>query len=238
MRIARGTAALLLLCLAGALLGGCAGLKAEPNPGFTLAGSWRLDPAASDDPQKLLEHMRAEALRILSRQPGYNPDALPRGGRGQGSGPSGDQDYPLGGGPGGAYGPGGPPRGDPLQRSPMAHTIMNAVARGDFLTIRQRPDEFVLDYGTTRRSFTPGQHSVVSAEGGVADQISGWDGHTYVIEVKEQYGSTIKEEYSLSGDGALLEKLHVGASELPAVNLTRVYRPNRDSAPRLAPSND
>jgi hypothetical protein len=106
------------------------------------------------------------------------------------------------------------------------------------VTIRQGPDEFAIDYGTVRRSFTPGQRSVVSAEGGVGDQTSGWDGRAYVVIVKEQYGSTVKEEYSLAADGALVDKLHVGAAELPAVDLTRVYRPTHDKTPPLTPSND
>lgn len=228
MHLPRGVA-LALVCSAAVSIGACAtGYKAESPPGVNLAGNWKLDPAASDDPQKLLAHMREEAEHIIARslqQQGY--------GRGRGGGP-GDEDYPPGAGGPGAGGP----RPDPLRRSPMAHTIMTADERGEFLTIRQSPDEFVLDYGGTRRSFTPGQHSVVSAEDGVGDQRTGWSGRSYVIEVREQYGSTVTEEYSLGAAGELVEKLHVGGAELPAVTLMRIYRPNQDSAPRLAPSND
>ena len=121
----------------------------------------------------------------------------------------------------------------------MAHLIMNSVAHGDFLTVRQSPGEFVLDYGTSRRSFTPGQHSVVSTESGVGDQTSGWKGHEYVIEVKAQNGPTVTEEYGLSPDGKqLLVKLHIGSAELPAVSLTRVYRPTDESAPHQLPTSD
>jgi hypothetical protein len=96
----------------------------------------------------------------------------------------------------------------------------------------------VLDYGTSRRTFTPGQHSVVSAEGGVGDQTSGWKGRAYVIEVKAQNGPAMSEQYELSADGKqLIAKLHIGSSELPAVNLTRVYRPT-DQAPQPLPVND
>jgi hypothetical protein len=229
MHLARG-AGVVLLCLGGAL-GGCAGLKPDAPQGAQLAGSWKLDPAASDDPQKVLEHMRQEAYKILSRNPAYSQAPPTRAGRGQGQaqGP-GDEDYTN------AYA--GPPRGDPLKQSPMAHTIMSAAERGEYLTIRQAPDEFAVDYGTVRRSFTPGGHSVVSAEGGVADQTSGWDGRSYVVIVKEQYGSTVKEEYSLASDGALIDRLHVGAAELPAVDLKRVYRPSHDKNGPLTPSND
>ena len=58
MPTVRGT--LVLLCAAAALLCGCAGPRVEeaPAPGVNLAGTWKLDHAASDDPQKILDHMR------------------------------------------------------------------------------------------------------------------------------------------------------------------------------------
>jgi hypothetical protein len=59
-----------LLCTAACLLlGSCAGSRTSATPpgGLSLAGTWRLDPAASDDPQKILSHMRAEALKIINR---------------------------------------------------------------------------------------------------------------------------------------------------------------------------
>src|SRR5262249_61261913 len=108
------------------------------------------------------------------------------------------------------------PHFDPLKYSPMAHIIMNSVARGDFLTVHQSPGEFVLDYGGSRRTFTPGQHSVVSAEGGVGDQTSGWKGREYVIEVRGQQAPVVTEEYGLSPDGReLVEKLHISSPALP-----------------------
>ena len=235
MHITRA-AGLSVLCIAGATLGGCAtSMAVEPPPGFSLAGAWKLDPAASDDPQKILDRMREEAYKIISRgpTPSYGPPPGARRGNTQDQvSQSNDQDYLLAPGPGGQ-------RPDPLQRSPMAHTIMTAVERGEFLTIRQGPGEFVLDYGSTRRSFTPGGHSVVSAEGGVGDQSSGWDGRSYTIVVKEQYGSTVTEQYSLSPDGGqLVEKLHISSAELSGVTLMRVYTPTHDSAPRVTPNTD
>jgi hypothetical protein len=219
------------------LLAGCMGprLTEEPPPGVSLAGAWRLDHAASDDPQKVLEHMRAEAMKIIGRpQQQVITTTTTRSGRqvpaqGSPSGPDPTLAQP-------------PPPGahfDPLQRSPMAHVIRNTIARGDFLTVRQGPTEFVLDYGGSKRTFIPGQHSVVSAEGGVGDQTSGWKGNAYLIEVKAQNGPVLTEEYALSPDGKeLLMKLHIGASELPAVNLTRVYRPADQSAHEPLPISD
>ena len=231
-------ATLVLLC--AALLPGCAGsrLAADAPPGVNLAGAWKLDHSASDDPQKILDHMREEALKIMSHppQPVMNMPAHPgRQGQGQASAQNPDSDreaalaQPVTPGP----------HFDPLKYSPMAHIIRNTVARGDFLTVRQSPGEFVLDYGTSRRTFTPGQHSVVSAEGGVGDQTSGWKGREYVIEVKGQQAPLVTEAYGLSNDGKeLVVKFHVSSGELPAVTMTRVYRPTNESAPQQLPTND
>jgi hypothetical protein len=233
---------LLACAAAAAALAACAGsgLAPEPKAGVSLAGNWKLDHAASDDPQKLLDQMRAEAFKIIRRHQEQQQAAAvqrppTRGGQG-GSQQSGDQmvdEDPLL-----APGPGGRPP-DPLLHSPMAHIVIETVARGDFLTVRESPEEFVLDYGGLERSFTPGARSVVSAEGGVGDQTSGWKGGEYVIEIKAQLGPTVTERYGLSADHhQLVEKLHISAGELPPVNLTRVYNLTNEVAPRKLPSND
>jgi hypothetical protein len=228
-----------LLCAAVTLLPGCTGTRvaADAPPGVNLAGAWKLDHNASDDPQKILDHMREQALKIITRQAQQPVLATPprpgRQGQAPAQNPDSDREAAL------AQPAALGPHFDPLQRSPMAHIIRKISARGDFLTVRQGPGEFVLDYGSSRRTFTPGEHSVVSAEGGVGDQTSGWKGREYVIEVKAQQGPRVTEEYSLSPDGRqLLAKLHISAGELPAVSLTRVYRPTDESAPHQLPTSD
>jgi hypothetical protein len=232
----------LLACVAAAALAGCAGsgFAPEPAPGVSLAGAWKLDHAASDDPQKLLDQMRAEAVKIIRRQqqqlqsaPMQRPGTRAgQGGSAQSDDQTADEDALLAPGPGGR-------QPDPLLRSPMAHIITETVERGDFLTIRESPGEFVLDYGTSERSFTPGGRSVVSAEGGVGDQTSGWKRREYVIQIKAQLGPVVTESYGLSADRRqLVEKLHIGGGELPAVNLTRIYNPTNEVAPRKLPTND
>jgi hypothetical protein len=223
--------AVLLMC---ALAGGCATtLGPEVPAGVDLSGSWKLDVAASDDPQKILEQMRKDAIKILMRRPQqYAPMPGERGAAGtpEAMQANGSYEEPP---------PPEMPHGDPLRRSPMAHVIQDTVARGEFLSVRQGPGEFVLDYGTTRRSFTPGARSVVSMFNGVGDQTSGWKGHEYYIQVRGQLGPDVTEEYSLSGDGRqLVAKLHVNAGELPAVNYTRIYNRSREVAPRQLPTND
>ena len=58
-----------LLCAAAATtLAGCTGSRLSPDApaGVTLAGAWKLNRTASDDPQKVLERMRAEAFKRIA----------------------------------------------------------------------------------------------------------------------------------------------------------------------------
>jgi hypothetical protein len=226
----------LLVCAAALTLGGCVTSSFSPDmpEGVSLAGSWQLNHAASDDPQKALAKMRDEAAKIIKRQ---QDDMAARTGTAPPD--ATDDRQPPGGGPAppGAAGAGGVHHGDPLRHSPMAAIIHLMMDRGDFLTVRQSRSEFVLDYGTFRRSFTPGGHSVVSAEGGVGDQNSGWHHKAYVIRVKPQNGPEVTDSYSLSADGKqLLETFSIASAELPAVQIKRVYDPATETAPRQLPS--
>ena len=234
--------AALLLSTAAALAGCAGGPKAETPAGVNLAGSWKLNHALSDDPQQVIAKMRAQALKIIAHQSG-GVDEVPRSAPGGHGGAGGAQspdanpaltpDEPSAGGGHGAHRP------DLLRYSPMMHALAAALARGDYLTVRESSEELVLDYGTTVRRFTPGAHSVVSAEMGVADQISGWEGREYVINIKPQLGPNIVERYALSPDGQhLIEKLHIGPAELPAETLTRVYERTTETAPRAPPTTD
>jgi hypothetical protein len=233
--------AALLACTAAALAGCAGGPKAETPAGVTLAGIWKLNHSLSDDPQQVIARMRAQALKMMARSSG-GLDEAPRGGPGRRGGAAGTPppdtnpaltpDEPSPGG-------GGARRPDPLKYSPMMRVLSDALARGDFLTVHQSSEELVLDYGTVARTFTPGAHSVVSAQMGVADQVSGWKGREYVINIKAQLGPNIVDRFGLSSDGQrLIEKLRIGPAELPAVNLTRVYERTSDTVPRAPPTSD
>lgn len=232
-----------LLACAAAVLAGCAGgPKAEAPAGVMLAGNWKLNHALSEDPQQVIAKMRAQAQKIIARATA-GMDEQVRSGPGSRGGAGGAQspdvnpgltpDEPTAGGSRAMHRP------DPLQHSPMMHALSAVLARGDYLTVRQSSEEVVFDYGTTARSFTPGAHSVVSAEMGVADQVSGWEGREYVINIKAQLGPNIVDRYGLSADGQrLIENLRIGPAELSAVALTRVYQRTAETAPRAAPTSD
>jgi len=213
----------LLGALLAAWLSGCVGGGAAEAPaGVDLSGNWKLDHAASDDPQKELAALRAQITKITERA---RESTEARTGVA-----TADPDAPDAR---------GAPRRDPLRRSPMAMVVLSVVQRGDFLSIRQTPSQIVLDYGGVERSYTPGANSVVSAQGGVGDQNAGWKGREFVVTTKGQMGTVVTESYGLSPDGKqLIMKLHVAPAELAAVNLRRVYNPTNEAAPRQLPTTD
>jgi len=236
-----------MVCAAAVVgLGACAAgrLSSEPPPGVTLEGAWKLDHGISDDPQKIIDRVRAQLVRRTRNSAA--PIDQNRGGRASGrrgtrgaQGDAGAEDRQTqdegAGAQHGAAGPGG----DPLRHSPLMHALLANISRGDFLTVRQTPAQIVLDYGTSVRRFTPGGHSVVSAEGGVADQTSGWKGKEYVVQIKPQMGPGVLERYGLSEDRKhLVVKLHFEGGESPKVDLTRIYDPTAEVAPRVLPTND
>lgn len=232
---------------ATALLSGCVGgrLSSEAPPGTRLQGVWKLNRAESDDPQKIIETLTAEAQKKIRRamnaaaqgpMPGDGEGGPRRRGRG-GGGTGADssdlqaqaEDFASQHGPG----------TDPLRNSPTMHALRDVLQRSDYLTIRESPEQVSFDYGTTVRSYTPGARSVVSSENGVADQTSGWSGKEYAIHIRPQVGPAIVEEYGLSPDGKhLVVKSHIGPFELSKVNLTRVYDPTGGVVPNSGPSNE
>jgi hypothetical protein len=236
-----------LLCavlLMALTLSGCgAGLKADTGTAPHLQGVWRLNRAASQDPQKIIDKLKAEAekkmRRAMNAPPSFSDSGPGGGGRGRGGrGGAGGQQSPddiQAEPPPGPIGPGG----DPLRNSPTMHELRAILQRSDYLTIKQSPEQISFDYGTTVRSYTPGDKSVVSSENGVADQTSGWSDKKYEIRIKPQLGPRVEEEYSLTPDGKqLIVKATIGPFELSKVELTRVYDATGVVVPNSAPSND
>lgn len=233
-----------LFLLATTVLPGCVGSRLAPEepPGARLQGVWKLNRAASEDPQKIVQDLREQALKKIrhamnARPPGEDGDfgqGPPQGQRQgrRGSGGTYDvQDEPRPQLPG--------PGVDPLRNSPTMHALRDVMERSDYLTIQQSPEQMTFDYGITKRSYTPGAHSVVSSENGVADQKTGWNGKEYVIHISPQLGPAFTEEYALSANGRqLIVKTHIGPFELSRVNLTRVYDATDAVVPNSRPSNE
>jgi hypothetical protein len=223
------------------VLAGCIGTRLSPETpkGVQLQGVWRLNRTASDDPQKIIDRLNAEAQKKLRRALNAPPpSSMDQPGQQRRRGPVGNAgvtDQPTQEELQAQQAPGV----DPLRNSPTMHEFRAILQRSEYLTIRQSPDQVGFDYGTTVRSYTPGGHSVVSSENGVADQNAGWKGKQFVIKIKPQLGPQVLEEYELSPDGKqLLVKSHIGPFELSKVNFTRVYDATGAVVPNSRPSND
>jgi hypothetical protein len=241
-------------------------LAPETPAGIDLAGQWRLNRQASEDPRALIAKLQEKVARQMRRS---GPDDLygedPYGDTSSGSGSSGrgssgshgaggaggeNRDSRGGGGEQGtgqtsgqasgqAGNQGGPPDGGWRSRiNPNSFlrvrydAALGSRLSGEAMTIEQSPDRFAIIRGDSRRSYTPGVHSVVSVADGVADQTSGWKGREYVIDVNPQVGPHLTERYALSADGQLVEKVSLNESGLPKLEFTRVYErgvaPTRD----------
>jgi hypothetical protein len=234
-----------LFLLAVTVLPGCVGsrLASEEPPGARLQGVWKLNRATSEDPQKIVQDLREQALKKIRRA----MNARPPGDDGDfGQGPSQGQRQGRRGSGNSAYEVQDEPRPqlpgpgmDPLRNSPTMHALRDVMQRSDYLIIQQSPDQVSFDYGVTKRSYTPGAHSVVSSENGVADQKTGWNGKQYVVHIRPQLGPAFTEEYELSPNGRqLIVKTHIGPFELSKVNLTRVYDATDAVVPSSRPSNE
>lgn len=240
--------------LAAAALVACSGgpgLKPDAPAGVNLAGTWRLNREASDNPQAMLDSLREKLMKRM-RPRMYDPrdpmGDLEDGGFGDeppdsGPGASGSDSGRDPGGHGVARSAGGPGQGPQRGGGRFIPRLSYARALGpqlssDGLTIEQSPTRLVLVRGGDRRSFTPGGQSVVSVPDGVADQRSGWAGRDYVIDVKPQVGPHVTQRYGLSADGRqLLEKVTLTEEGLPKLEFTRVYDPGALNSRGLPTSN-
>jgi hypothetical protein len=227
-----------------ACAGGAGRLNPETPPGINLAGTWRLNRQASQDPQPMLQRIREDQMKRMRRYM-RNMD------------PNGDPDLDTGDDGGSTSGPRRTPRGGAergtaersggdeeraaarrgrMMRMPYEQAL-GAALTSDSLKIEQSPTRFALIRGDDARSFTPGGDSVIGVADGVADQHSGWSGREYVIEVRPQVGPRVIERYGLGADGRLVEKFTVTEEGWPKLEFTRVYDPGA-LTPRALPTSN
>jgi len=222
----------LIVCTLLSACSGAGGLSADAPAGVNLAGTWKLNRALSDDPEKLYEKLRQQREIRNGEQP--RPIAQrgdPRARRTDGGA------YPL-------EDPNNPQSiefqaaANRSQLNPYDMGVFGTIPRGDIVTIRQKADEMYIFDGMVDRSFTPGAQSVVSVPEGVADQHTGWKSKQYVIDVKAQAGPETIERYQLSADGKqLLAEIQSHGGNMPTIHIKRVYERVTDK-PNIAPSND
>lgn len=256
-RRSAGSSILLFTAMALCACGGLKTLAPEAPAGVNLAGTWKLNRQASDDPQAMIDRMQREAMKHMRRrgyddmgeplddgiddgtnsdpQSGRIPDD-PRGSgtqRGRGQRGMGQPRT----GQGSSRDTGGGPRGAFMRPSSYAKALGGQLNL-EGLTIEQTSNRISFIGGDWRRTFTPGAQSVVSVPDGVADQSSGWAGREYVIEVRPQVGPHVLQRYGLSADNhQLVEKTTLTEDGLPKLEFTRVYDPGTPTPRGLPTSN-
>ena len=235
MNPARKTLRLLTLMLGCAWLVACTGagsLSPDAPSHIDLSGTWKLDRALSDDPEKIyakILQQRAARYAELVGEPSHT------------QGPGGTADptaAPVSADPNN-------PRSPEMQAAvasshlnPYEMGVFGTIPRGDVLTIRQSASEMYISDGTNNRGFTPGTKSVVSVPEGVADQHSGWKSRAYVIDVKAQAGPETIERYRLSDEGKqLLADIESHGGNMPTMKIKRVYDRLGDRS-AVAPTTD
>ncbi len=203
-----------------------------PPPNYSLAGVWELNPALSSDTDKVLAALqpkpksrgdsgaaRAPGPRRLPkssmiRRPICRPSIPANRGKARGSTAT-------------ATGT------NATQYRPPIDFQTNALLGGQWLKIQQSDTEVRIVNAARSRTYTPGEKSVVSVPSGVADQVTGWSGRTYIVYLNPQIGPSVKERYTLSADGRqLIVKIEVASEgRNKAMKVTRTYdRSTKDPA--------
>lgn len=231
--IANHRSCLSVLC-GGLLLAGMAGCSLTPRvhdeapTNYSLSGVWELNTALSSDAQQVLASLTPKPKapkKGSGNVPGGPPPApeiindpttdlppidLSNGGRGSSL-------YNT--------------QNERNTYRPPIDFQTNAMLGGEWLKITQTDTEMSIMNAARSRTYTFGQHSVVSVTSGVADQATGWKGHAYVVFLTPQIGPAVQESYALSPDGRqLLVKITVGSEgRNKSITVKRTYdRSNRD----------
>ncbi|HTY94119.1 MAG TPA: hypothetical protein VMC02_09540 [Steroidobacteraceae bacterium] len=206
-------------------MAGCTGIRVsdQPPPNYSIAGVWELNAALSSDADKVLAALQpkprpgalaekgvAGPATVIINDPTTDlpPADASRGGRGRG---------------GGMFAAGA--QNDRNAYRPPIDFQTNALLGGQWLIIRQTDTEVRIANAATTRSYTPGEHSVVSVPSGVADQDSGWSGRDFRVYLKPQIGPSVEETYTLPADGKhLTVTIRVGSEgRNQAIKVIRVY---------------
>ncbi|MGH8174930.1 MAG: hypothetical protein ACREV5_01550 [Steroidobacter sp.] len=207
----------LLLC--SALVGfqaARADYDATSARGADLSGTWLLNEALSEDPEKKLEERLEEERRRYERQRRDEDRSRPPG-----APPRIDIDAP----------PPDRPGRRPWQKQ-RDENFRKMLGLTKMLVIRQRGASVEITSAVEARRLTAGSRTQVSMpEGHVADSTVGWDGEWFVIERKVRGGPRVIEKFRLLRTGQLEYTMAwSGDTELARIKARRVF----DRAPEQA----
>jgi hypothetical protein len=231
---------LLLGIVATAVLSVAAGaeLKHTAPAKVDLTGLWKINPDLSDDPYEAVEKKRRDSAG------GSRTGGGPMGGSGgrRGGGividagdildgvfgepVGGTASGTVGGRRGGGGGTSDRPAGDP-EPSSMRIPLDSFLATLEQFEATQAPDSLTIateEETTTCKPAAPGQAPLPGGESG--DRRCGWQGDTWVTEIKAPNGVTRTNRYELKKGGRQLvmtSEINGGKSQLSGLRIKRVY---------------
>jgi hypothetical protein len=205
-----------------------------------MAGLWKINPDLSDDPYEAVENKRRDSAgdsrtgggpaggRTGSRRGGIVIDAGDildgvLGGGTVGGSTGGTVGGRRGGGGGGTS---DRPAGDP-EPSSMRVPLDSFLATLDQFEIAQKPDSLTIatvDETSTCKPADPGQAPLPGGE--LGERKCGWQGDTWVTEIKAPDGVTRTSRYELKKDGRQLvmtSEIKGGKAQLAGLRIKRVY---------------
>jgi hypothetical protein len=204
------------VALAAVALLAATGFDAVPSRGVDLSGSWKLNPALSDDAEHMLaEQQRKERERYMQwrkqEERMYPPGAPPI-----------DVDAPA---------PGTQRSREPssARRASMKRhdeNLYRMLAISDTLVIHQEASSVDIVSAVESRRVIAGSRTQVSLpEGELADSKVGWDGQWFVIQRSVRGGPRVVEKYRLRPKTAQLEYQMAwsGNSEIAGMKIKRVF---------------
>jgi len=173
----------------------------------SLCGEWRLDPAASDKPEQLLDaafqQFKEPRIRRPSRPFSDNIEALSKAADEEALGPILDR-----------------PRSRELREE-----LQEALRQPGELKITADDDDIrIAGDGASPSSVTPGEHSTRVDRYGTARIESRWRGTQ--LAVSERYDRRNQQEttYAVGSDGTLRMVQVISRQGLPRVTVRSVYR--------------
>jgi hypothetical protein len=221
----------LALAQGGALPPAFGSLRDTAPVGLAPGGSWRLDPARSDDAEAVIDKARDALIEDRSRglegtgrrvagAGGYSGGGMTRGAMG-GAGLGGVGDF---GHDAEVAGPRVDRRGDAL---------LGALGRNpQTLMIRAGEHELEVSADEDEQSCEAGGRITLSDRLGDGERECGWQGRVWVVETTRPQLGTRTDRYEFSRDGRLLIYTTLLRGEgLPRLKLTRVYERGSLTAP-------
>jgi hypothetical protein len=217
-----------------------ADLKASAPKNVNMTALWKINAEQSDDPQKVVAKKRSDAAGGSRGGGGSSTGTSTTGGSvgGRRGGVRVDVGDIFGGGVfgggtvtgGGTSNRGGTsdrPEGDPDQPENMRMPLDAFLATREEFEIQQQPNVLTISTVDETSTCKPGETAQVPMPNGqLADRRCGWQGGTFVMEIKSPDGVTRVNRYELRKNDkqlVMVSEIKGGKGQMSGLQIRRVY---------------